>query len=87
MIKSNFFLLIFLDDLEQIPDLKCVPDLECVLDNKNAFLILNVLLKKFPFRTVPLQIVPIFLRTRSMQSFFFRKQTCLSVNGHGFTNV
>ena len=35
---------LFLDDLEHIPDLKCIPGLECVLDNKNAFLILNVLL-------------------------------------------
>ena len=46
-----------------------VLDLERVLDNINAFLILNVLFKKF--RSVPLQIIPTFLRTRSMRSFFY----------------
>ena len=40
-----------LDELEHIPDLKCVPDLECVLDNKNIFLILNVLLSQYRFRS------------------------------------
>ena len=49
MIKSKKNL--FLDDLEHIPDLKCVPDLERVLDNKNGFLILNVLFKQFSFRS------------------------------------
>ena len=38
----------FLDDLEHIPDIKCVPDLERVLENKNIFLILNILFKQFP---------------------------------------
>ena len=43
--KKSFELV--LDDLEHIPDLKCNLDLERILHNKNAFLIFNVLLKKF----------------------------------------
>ena len=35
-------------------------------------MILNVLFKQFPFRSIPLQIVPIFLRMRSMCLFFFQ---------------
>ena len=41
MIESKKY---FNYDLTYIPDLKCIPDFEGVLDNKNAFLILNVLL-------------------------------------------
>ena len=51
-------------------DLKCIPDLDHVLNYKNAFLI-NVLFKQFPFHSVLLLIVPIFIRTHSIHSFYF----------------
>ena len=44
--------------------LRDIFDLE-VLDNKNALTILTVIFKQFPFRSVLLLIVAIFLRTRS----------------------
>ena len=56
MIESNNFFNFFPDDLAYIPDLKCV------LDNKNAFLI-------YPFRSVLLRSVPIFLRMHSCVPF------------------
>ena len=59
--------ILFLDDLEHVPDLKCIPDLERILDNKNGFLIF----KQFPYLSITLQIVSIFLKTRSMRFFFW----------------
>ena len=45
--------------------LRDIFDLEQVLDNKNALTILTVIFKQFPFRSILLLIVAIFLRTRS----------------------
>ena len=42
-------------------------NLKCVLDNMNLFLILNILFKNF--RSVPLQIVPTFLRMHEFALF------------------
>ena len=53
----------FLDDLEHIPDIKCVPDLESVLENKNIFLILNILFKQFPLNSRLLLIFPVYLHS------------------------
>ena len=78
-------LLIFLSFNMLVSYLKYVPDLKCVLDNKNAFLIWNVLLKKF--HSLPLQIVPIFLRTRSIAFVLFFEMTRwdLSWSFHSFS--
>ena len=48
--------------------------IERILDNKNGFLILNVLFKQFSFCYVLLLIVKIFLRMRSMHSVFLTRE-------------